>query len=204
MASSTTFNWLYLGTTGVNLDPTEGNGTAENGSLLNGATFGSPTQPLYEQGSIVGTSINVGGSATALDTDNNVSNDQFSTDLGAGAGLQTFTFDALINYTATITYVDGTTANIAAARIAVSTTGEMFWVPDTILSASAIAMAARPIQSLTLNTYSSTAGFALAREVIGFDDGFITGTSGGDLIDGSYVEPLTEGSDRVDNNDAAV
>ncbi|MBS0565081.1 MAG: Hint domain-containing protein [Proteobacteria bacterium] len=44
----------------------------------------------------------------------------------------------------------------------------------------------------------------ITRQVTGFDDGYVDGTAGNDLIDASYVEPIAGGSDKIDNNDAGL
>ena len=107
---ATTFNWIYLGTTTVRIDPTEGNTNAENAAALVGQAYGSATDPLYTHITSA-TMIDNGGSNTALDQNNSASNDQFSTNIGAG--VQTFTFDASIVYDATVTYADGTTGTVS-------------------------------------------------------------------------------------------
>ena len=195
---ATTFNWIYLGTTGTVLDPTEGNGNAENVNALLGQVYGTSGSPL--SGRITSaTMINNGGSATSLDADNNVANDQFSTNIGAG--VQTFTFDTSVQYNATITYADGTTATVTAV-ILQSTTGELFLAPETGANADTTAYQAKPILSLTLNSVAQTgAGLTTDRQVTGWDDGIIDGTAGNDLINGAYVEPIANGSDRVDSGD---
>ena len=198
---ATTFNWLYLGI-GPSIDPTEGNTTAENASALVGVTYGSTGSPLYNARTSA-TMINNGGSATALDMNNAVANDQFTTNIGAGT--QTFTFDGTAIYTATITYADGTTATISAV-IAQSSTGELFLAPEFSSNADTLAQEAKPIVSIRLDSLEGNvySGLTTDRIVTGFDDAIVEGTAGNDLINAAYVEPISFGSDRIDNNDGGV
>jgi Ca2+-binding RTX toxin-like protein len=199
----TTFNWIYLGQSSLILDPTEGNSNAEGAALFTGLTFGSPANPLFQQVTRT-TTIDNGGAAGALDMNNNVSNDQFTTDIGNGP--QTFIFDGLSTYNATITYTDGTTASFLAVLVQ-DTTGHLFLAPPlntTAANAGNIAaMTARPIESINLGTVNTSTNTNLGadRADIGIDDGIVQGTAGNDLIDINYIEPIPNGSDRVDNND---
>ncbi len=197
---ATTFNWIYLSSTATILDPTEGNTVAENAADLESRTFGSGASPLYESVTRA-TMIDNGGSSTALDQDNDVSNDQFTTDIGSGT--QTYTFDGVATYDATLTYTDGSTANILAIVLQ-DNSGNLYLAPPFNGNSDATALEARPIQSVTLDTVSgsSFAGLGIDREEVGIDDGVVQGTDNADLIDASYVEPLANGSDRVDNDDA--
>jgi hypothetical protein len=195
---ATTFNWIYLGTLGTQLDPTEGNTVAENINTIIGSTFGTAASPLYN--SITSTTmVNNGGSATSLDGNNSIANDQFTTNIGAG--VQTFTFDISVIVNATVTYADGTTGTLTAV-LAQSTTGQLFLVPEIAAGADTNIYEAKPIQSITFNsaaTYSGNLG--TDRNFTAFDDGYVEGTAGNDLINGAYVEPIANGSDRIDGGD---
>ncbi|MBV0914223.1 Hint domain-containing protein [Anianabacter salinae] len=194
----TTFNWIFLGTA-VELDgPDETDFVVENAGAIVGDTYGSVGDPLY--GRIASaTMIDNGGAPNFLDTRNSVSNDEFTTDIGSG--VQTFIFDVSIQYNATITYVNGTTTTVTAV-LAQSTTGELFLAPEFALNADVTAYEAFPIVSITLDSLlSAGSGLTTDRQAQAWDDGVITGTGGDDLIDASYVEPISEGSDRVDNGD---
>ena len=63
------------------MDPTEGNQTAENAGSFVGQTYGSSGAPLSGKITTV-TTIDNGGTAGALDMNNNLVNDQFSTTSG--------------------------------------------------------------------------------------------------------------------------
>ena len=161
--------------------------------------FGSSSNPLYENVTRV-TTINNGGSGTALDTNNSASNDAFQTDIGNG--LETLIYDGIAAYSGTVTYTDGTTASFTAI-VAQTTSGDLFLAPPTSANGDVAVLTARPIESITLgNVINNNADMANDRQDIGIDDGVVDGTAGDDLIDASYVEPVASGSDRVDNNDA--
>ena len=106
----TTFNVISLGNQSI-IDPFEGNFTAENASLLEQQTFGGVGNALVNDIrtlSTVGSQFDF-GIAGLYDQNNFISNDQFSID-----GGPVRTFDALAVYNATLTYIDCTTAQIAA------------------------------------------------------------------------------------------
>ena len=201
----TTFSWFYLGTSSTQLDPTEGNNVVENAAstAFVGKTFGSAGDPLYNHLSSA-TMIDRGGASGVLDVNNNNSNDQFTTNIGAGT--QTFTYDASIIYDATITYANGTTATVTAV-IVQATDGKLFFAPDRTANPApdTVAYEAGPIVSVRLNgvngNVNNFSGLDINRIVTGFDDGYIDGTSGNDIIDANHIEPIANGSDRVDNGD---
>jgi hypothetical protein len=200
---ATTFNWIYLGTSTSVLDPTEGNTVAEGANLFLGQTYGTAADPLYNHITSA-TMINNGGNATALDQDNNVVNDQFSTNIGAGT--QTFTFDGTIIYNTTVTYADGTTGTVSMV-MAQDTAGHLFLAPEPAAAPApdTAVYEAKPIVSVTLNSITggttSYAGIGIDRTVTGFDDGYIEGTAGNDLINSAYVEPIANGTDKIDGGD---
>ena len=196
----TTFNWIYLGRTGA-LDPTEGDSDAENANNLVTTTWGSTGSPLYDRIRTV-TTIDNGGAAGALDNNNNVVNDQFITDIGAGP--QTFTFDTNVVYSVTITYSDGTSATISGVLVQ-STSGDLFFAPEITANSDTTAQEFKPIVSIAIgNVINATNNLNASRATTGWDDGWVEGTSGADLINGTYVEPIGNGTDRVDNNDGIV
>src|SRR5690606_15657024 len=88
------------------------------------------------------------------------------------------------------------------AVLAQSTTGQLFLVPETAANADTNVYEAKPILSITFNSVSTYSGnLGTDRQVTGWDDGYVEGTSGNDLINSSYVEPIANGSDRIDNGD---
>ncbi|PFG62702.1 Ca2+-binding RTX toxin-like protein [Thioclava sp. ES.031] len=207
---ATTFNWIYLGVptdrngTTRYLDPQEGNSSMENYDLLRNATAGSSTDPLFSR-ITQATLIDNGGASGVLDTNNNISNDTIRTDIGDGQGVRDFTYDGLVVYNTTITYTDGTTANVQSVVVQ-TTTGEVFLAPELSNDATTAAYEAKPIESMSFGSAAAFENTNLAQDryVTGFDDGYVDGTDGADRIDVNYVEPIANGSDRVDNNDAGL
>ena len=199
--ASTTFTWIYLGT-GPAIDPTEGNTNAENAGALVGQTYGTAGDPLYGHVTSVTTQDN-DGKDKVLDQNNSAANDTFSTNIGTGT--TTYTFDATASYNCTVTYTDGTTATVSA-DIVQDTAGHLYLAPEVATNADTSVYQAKPIQSITLGTVitSKSTGMKASRDASGFDDGYIDGTSGNDLINASYVEPVAGGTDKVDNNDAGL
>jgi hypothetical protein len=166
----TTFNVFYLGMLPV-LDPTEGNLLAENNLALQGMTFGSVGDPLFNSAAVLTPGSFTGGASDAYDANNNVSNDTFR--IGGGP-LQTF--DTSVQYTATITYVNGTTATISAV-VFQDVFGHTYWAPEITANADQAAMQAMPIRSLTLNTILQNGGnLAANRQVWSFLACYVAGT----------------------------
>ncbi|MDQ2065636.1 Hint domain-containing protein [Xinfangfangia sp. CPCC 101601] len=193
-----TFNWISLGV-GPIIDPTEGNYKVENAAALLNTPFGSTAAPLYNS-VMQATMFDNGGDLGVLDTDNTASNDQFSTTVNGVT--TTYTFDALVSYNATITYANGTTAQITAIVVQ-ATNGALFLAPEILNNADHAAMQASPIVSLTLTSIDSDDmnNLGADRLVAGFKNGWVDGTANGDLINSTFNEGAANGGDRVDAND---
>ncbi|CAD0185512.1 hypothetical protein RUESEDTHA_02402 [Ruegeria sp. THAF57] len=140
----TTFNVLFLGTLPI-IDPTEGNNTAENAGALVGQTFGGPGDPLLEEAAVWSPVGNPGGT---YENDANVDTDSFSID------GNTAQFDAAVAYNATITYVDGTTANITAV-VAQDDAGNTYLVPEFSANADQAALEDQGIRSVTFDSINT-------------------------------------------------
>ncbi|MBM2577161.1 Hint domain-containing protein [Jannaschia sp. Os4] len=142
----TTFNVFFLGTTG-DLDPVEGNFTAENAGALVGATAGSAAEPLAGrvQELTPGTPGPTADGNAVYNQNNAAGSDTFRID-----GGPQLTFDSTVNYDATITYLDGTTADVTAVLFQ-ATNGQVWLAPEFSANADQAALEAGPIQSITLN-----------------------------------------------------
>lgn len=199
----TTFNVINLGVQAL-IDPTEGNTIAENASALVGLTFGSVFDPLWEQSESFspGTNGFAGGTATAYDQNNSLSNDQFRINGGANQ-----TFDGTSVYNATITYTDGTTATITAV-IFQDTNGQTYLAPEFSANADQAAFEAGPIRSLTLNSLAGNSFSGLTAErqtsnfAVCFAEGTLIGTPDGDrpieeLAVGDLVNTLDNGPQPI-------
>lgn len=137
-----TFNALYLGQYAV-IDPTEGNQQAENANALVGMTFGGEGAPLVNN--FVSISP-IGDPQNEYDQDNNLHNDQFWVN-----NTYQLTFDAIAQYNATITYVDGTTA-IQPVAIFQDVNGYTFMAPYSAAGPLQDQLEVKGIRSLTLDT----------------------------------------------------
>ena len=145
---ATSFSVFSLGQV-ADLDPTEGNGTAENASSIVGTTFGGPGNALADNIQTLtqtGNGTSTGSVSSDYDSDNNSANDQFSIDGGPAQS-----FDSISVYNATITYIDGTTATFTA-NVFQDTDGNLYLAPESSANADQTALEAQPIRSLTLDS----------------------------------------------------
>lgn len=187
---ATTFNVIFLGISAIDIDPTEGNTTSEDMFRLVGTTFGGQNDPLYDQ---VQTLSPVGNPGPTYDSNNNP--DQFSVD------GTTYRFDGWGVYNVTITYADGTAVS-AVAKIAQTTTGELFLTPDIPgQEANQALFEAKPIQSLTLlSTGPQGTGMTTERLAGNFIEP-VDGTAGNDTMTVGYTDAdgdaVTDGADLI-------
>ncbi|MFY0618840.1 MAG: Hint domain-containing protein [Shimia sp.] len=163
----TTFNAISLGQL-ADIDTTEGNTRAENASALVGQTFGGPGDALVDDFVEVSSFGNVG---SFYDMDNSP-NDRFTVDGGSPQ-----TFDATSVYSATITYLDGTTATISAV-VFQDTNGNTYLAPELSSNGDQAALEAGPIQSLSLDSLIGNrfSGMSSNREEWDFVPCFVAGT----------------------------
>lgn len=201
---ATTFDVISLGQFPT-LDPYEGNATSENASLFTGMTFGSPGNELYKNihsFSPSGIGYDYSGWTHLYDTDNHLSNDQFSIDGGPSQ-----TFDAVVIYNATITYSDSTTATITAV-IFQDTDGHTYLAPEYTAGSDADKLSAKPIQSLTLDSIAEATDIGLLGDrhpgnfMVCFADGTLIQTPKGPrkvetLVQGDLVVTLDRGPQPI-------
>lgn len=173
MPTSDTFNVIYLGNLPI-IDPIEGGRLtdydAENANALVGQTFDSLTKASVQTFSPVNFSSDDGSNLPtrnqSYNQDNSRGNDIFNITDVDGNAVQ-HTFDAVVQYSATITYANGTTVPVTL-NVMQSTTGETWIAPPSLYSPDAVQLGADPIQSIQLtgvisNTY---AGLYFEREVV--------------------------------------
>jgi hypothetical protein len=196
----TTFNVISLGNF-ASIDPTEGNTTAENASLLVGLTFGDLWNPLWERVHTLtpGTGGFGGGTATAYDMNNTAASEGFRIDGGPNQ-----IFDGTAIYNATLTYVNGSTATITAVLFQ-DTLGNLYLAPEFTANPDQTALEAGPIRSLTLtslsgNVYSGLTGSRQTSNfMVCFTEGTLIRTPSGDrpvqtLAVGDMVTTLDHGA----------
>ncbi len=200
---STTFQVMYLGTL-ARIDTVQGDETAESASAILG-TYYDAGNPAY----------NWIGELSALD----LTEDSNSTyDFDNGGGYDTFrisglgqywdlTFDGVAEYQITLTYIDGTTADITA-YVFQDVTGATFIAPETTYNADQAALTAKPIQSVSLNSVTSTTGDKYgdmqADRVNQYYAGQVDGTAGNDSMGVGYsdgMHNITNNSDLIFGND---
>ncbi|MDC1303507.1 hypothetical protein N8Y78_00250 [Ascidiaceihabitans sp.] len=146
---ATSFDVISLGDPGIQIDHVEGNSTAENASALVGQTFGTVLDPLYRN---TQTFAPEGSPGSSYSANNSAANEQFSID------GTVFTFDAIVVYTALVTFADGTTATLDL-DIVQATSGEMFIVPFTTgQEASQAILEQGPVQSISLTAAVNSGG----------------------------------------------
>ncbi|MCH2067492.1 Hint domain-containing protein [Shimia sp.] len=187
---ATTFDVFYLGTF-AELDPVEGNNTSENAYDLVGQTLGSAADPL--SGNVVSMS-QYGSNSGYYYINNNAGNHQFQIEGGAAV-----TFDGLVDYNATITYTDGTTANITAV-VFQATDGQTFLAPEYTNNSDQSALEAKAIQSLTLNGVYKAGDNLTASRADGdyvVTDGEVDGSEAGEDMRTGYTD--AEGDQVTDD-----
>ena len=192
---ATTFDVIYLGTF-ADLDPIEGNTTTEDAALLVGATFGSAGSPLSGN---IRTLSPVGSPGTVYDTNGTI-NDQYSID------GTTYSHDGFGEYTALVTFADGTTAEVPV-NIFQTTSGELFLAPNTTGEEDIQAlMESQPITSLEILSLSSAASeMNVDRFAPTYADGTVDGTVGNDDMRLGYTDAdgtaITSGDDTISGGD---
>ena len=181
-----TYTVINLGNI-ADLDPTEYAGVgsenygAENASAALG-TYGDTTNPLSDafctMQAPTATSTENGNPAITTDSTGDPADSIYIDDLE----LQ---IDSVFVFDATITYSDLTTASVTIDVFQTSD-GTLYLAPQTSQNADQLALEAKPIQSITLDTVvaGDGTGAALSLEQDRWDAEFVTGGGGDDLFDG--------------------
>lgn len=193
---STSFQVINLGNF-ADIDPNEANGISENMADLFGS-YGSLDAPLYEN-LLDMTTADPNGSGNVDDNDNG------NTPETVTIGGQSVTLDSVQVYNATLTYADGSTANITAV-VFQTTTGDTFLAPELAINADNAALSAQPIVSISLNSTSADNGSLAASRVdtdfkvpIADETGdFIDGGAGNDQIFGNEGDDTLTGGTGAD------
>ncbi|WP_298847998.1 Hint domain-containing protein [uncultured Ruegeria sp.] len=179
----------------ADIDRAEGNTTAENASALVGQTFGGSDYPLAHDSA---TWSAVGNPGSVYDMNNMSANDRFSIDDGPAQ-----TFDGTSIYNATVTYFDGSTANITAV-VAQDVNGNTYLMPEFSDNSDQSALEAGAIRSVTFKSLAGNrySGLTARREdwdlVPCFTSGTLIRTEQGDrpidtLVTGDRIETLDHG-----------
>ncbi|WP_169308794.1 Hint domain-containing protein [Paracoccus gahaiensis] len=201
-----TFDAIYLGYFIPRLDLTEGDGNIADGPGLTSPVnfeFGIDSvdpSPLYTRITSLTMTPQHGYTVyTNDDRDGQLFTANVEPWNGNLPGTTTFDFDAVVRYKGTVTYVDGSSVDNVYLSLMQSQDGQLFLLPSVL---DLHILQAKPILSIKPTSLDADwLQLGLNRTEGAFDDGEITGTSGDDVIGAGYVEPVTEGTDRVDNND---
>lgn len=144
----TSFDVFYLGNLPL-IDTREGDQFVSQSAVASWlGTYGSAADPLSSPDNVqqwTAGSYDGGRLPEAYDIDNSASNDTFFVD------GEERTHDASMAFNATITYLDGTTADISAV-LTQATNGDTYLAPEYFENADQDALEAGPIESLTLNS----------------------------------------------------
>jgi len=189
----TSFEVIFLGTLPL-IDTTQGNETMESAGAILG-TYGTTASPLSAQIRNLSAVTLSEDDNTSYDVDNGGGFDSFSINGGAAQN-----FDGWAIYNAQITYSDGTTATITAV-VMQAVNGNTYLVPEQTNDADQIALTARPIMSLTLQSVVPTSGDLAADRIAGDFKASVDGTAGNDSIGFGYTDAngdvVTTGADVI-------
>lgn len=194
---ATTFDVIYLGSF-ADLDPTEGNATTEDAALLVGSTFGSTSSPLANN---IRTLVPVGTPVSSYSSDNTTTQ-QYAID------GTTYTHDGFADYTALVTFADGTTAEVPV-NVFQTTTGDLFLAPNTPGEEDVQAlMESQPIVSLEILTMDANASNLSAdRFAPDYVDATVDGTVGSDDMRLGYADAdgtkITAQDDTISGGDGS-
>ena len=176
----TSFEVIFLGTLPL-IDTTQGNETMESAGALLG-TYGSSGSPLSTQIQNLAAVRLTEDDNNSYDVDNAGGFDSFSINGGTAQN-----FDGWVTYNALITYSDGSIANITAVVIQ-AVNGNTYLVPEQTNNADQIALTARPIMSLTLQSIVPTTGDLVADRIAGDFKAAVDGTAGNDSMGLGYTD----------------
>ena len=186
-----TFNVISLGKL-ADIDTTEGNHVAEGASALVGKTFGTEGEPLVDDFATLSALSVKGGSYNM----NNKVDETFRIDGGTGQ-----TFDGVAVYNATLTFLDGSTANFTAV-VFQDTDGNTYLAPEFSDNADQDALESGPIMSFSIDGLLGNKFYGLysSRESWDFVTCFVRGTRIQTINGSALVQDITTG-DFVDTAD---
>ncbi|MEY8880750.1 Hint domain-containing protein [Donghicola sp. XS_ASV15] len=194
MPISSTFQVLYLGQLSL-IDTVQGDETAENAAGILGSYYDSGNPAYDHTHQLTADRLSEDDNDT-YDVDNGGGHDRFRIDGGSPRD-----FDAVAEYSITLTYLDGTTANITA-YVFQDTNGHTYLAPETSNNSDQQALTAKPIESLSLNSVTRNTGDNNG-DLHGYREdqnfaGPVDGTSGNDNMGFGYVD--AEGHAIDDNS----
>lgn len=193
------FHVIFLGQL-TDIDSVEGNFFAENAGALVGSQFGGPGNALVDHVHLL-----TPGSQR-FDADGNTYYDM------DGSGAESFridggpdqVFDGTAVYNATLTYVDGTTAQISAVLFQ-DMSGNTYLSPEFSANADQTALEAKPIQSLSLDSLlgDNYSGMTGSRERFDYVACFAAGTRIATVSGDRSIEDLRVGENVLTRDHGA-
>lgn len=197
-----TWNAILLGT-GPDIDTDETSLLTE--FTFAGASVGSAANPISKN--IFEFTVSDTDGDNIWDRDNTPASAETATLTPRGGGTtETTQLDSVVVYNSTITYIDGSTANVTAVTIQLPD-GRVFVVPEITANADDTAFNLQEIQSITLNSVSSqNTNLVADRQAGNFVPCFVEGTflrceSGERPIEtlavGDLVETLDHGLQKL-------
>ena len=190
---ATTFDVIYLGNPGIEIDVIEGNTTNDQVAALPGSSFGTLQDPLFRN---IQSLSPVGAVGANYDVNNSALSDRFRVD------GTVYTTDGVGVYTATLTYMDGTTATVTA-KVLQATSGDLFLVPELPSDpATQAILGAAPIRAISFDSLGTQgSGLTADRPTGAFDNG-VTGTDTNNTFTPGTTDsngtPVTAGNDVID------
>ncbi|MEQ8256773.1 MAG: hypothetical protein RH980_12060, partial [Roseovarius confluentis] len=168
-----TFTVISLGSA-PDVDPTETNTASENATALQG-TYGDAGNPLFEQ-FLDARTFDSNSDGTLQDNDNG------QTPENIVIGGTSYQIDSGLVYSATVTFVDGSSQDFTAVVIQ-TTTGDVFMLPELSNNADNTILTSQPIESITLNSVDSD-NATIGANRVDADYQIGEGDPGDDSIDG--------------------
>lgn len=166
-----TWNAILLGT-GPDLDTDESSLQTE--FSFAGASVGTAANPISKN--IYQFTVDDADGDNIWDRDNEAAPETASFAPRNGGTTETSQLDSVVVYNATITYVDGTTANITAVTFQLPD-GRVFVAPEITANADDTALNLKEIQGITFNSVSSSSTNLIAdRQAGDFVPCFVEGT----------------------------
>ncbi len=188
-----TFTVISLGSA-PDVDPTETNTASENATALQG-TYGDAGNPLFEQ-FLDAQTFDSNSDGTLQDNDNG------QTPENIVIGGTSYQIDSGLVYSATVTFVDGSSQDFTAVVIQ-TTTGDVFMLPELSNNADNTILTSQPIESITLNSVDSD-NATIGANRVDADYQIGEGDPGDDSIDGGSGNDTIHaegGSDTVTGGD---
>ncbi|MTE00730.1 hypothetical protein GIY56_10550 [Paracoccus sp. YIM 132242] len=205
--ASVTYTALYLGRL-PDADPNETNTAPENAAIMNGRTFGTSANPIFAQSTRV--TLNDYNNDAAVSLNNTATTDDVTYRIGDTTYTQPADSIFFVTNASIVQTLNGggtRTLNNVTLRIFQAANGDTFLLPpaSTNQQPGEAQLVEYPISNITIpanGTYNTSfTGISTSRVALPFEDGYVDGSDGNDLIGDSYIDGS---GDRIDANDAIL